>query len=204
MVTTAERTISWEQDGIQNNYPTDSLVSLREAVKEGKSINIHGEAGSGKTTLLKLLVNLMEDSHVIFVENSSSHTPIIEKIGSSTVAILRAGTDPNWTILRSRPDVVFVDGDDSLRASSGISQYDGAEYSDDYLPYQHDLFLHRLLVGDVQVISAGTRTVDSINTHIKEYRPNLGNLDYDIDVRIRNLTEAARKPSFSLELMHLR
>lgn len=188
---------------------SDAPDSLYRAVLEGKSIHINGGAGSGKGTLLRLLSDLIRsDAEVMFV-NENYYPAIIlpggaqEYIPSEKPIGVPLFFDPVWNIVRPRPDVAVIDGDNVLQSYRDESELT----NDDYRPYQHDdTLLEMTVYKGIQVLSAGTRSLAEITSHIQEYRGKDASLNYDIEVTIKapSSQDAEKGIPATLEIVHLK
>lgn len=184
----------------------DIPESLSQAVSEGKSIHISGGAGSGKGALLGLLRDALDDNaEVMFVDERYMPEillpgPAKEYIPSKKPTGIALFFDPVWNIVRPRPDVAVIDGDNVLQ-----SYQDNAELTnEEYLPYQHDDTLREFTVyKGIQVLSAGERSLAEMNAHLQEYRGADATLNYDIEVTIKTLTDGA-EPRTVIEVAKLK
>lgn len=170
-----------------NLFAQDVIDRLSGAVSAGKSIHIAGGLGSGKGALLSLLTgSIHKGAEVMFVDENYFPSVILpgsakEYIPSEKPKGVALIFDPVWNILRPRPDVAIIDGDDVLRSYHDASELTNEEYT----PYQHDdTLLEFTVYKGVQVLSAGTRSLDEITSHIQEYRGKDAVLNYDIEVII--------------------
>lgn len=168
--------------------PSEVPDSLYRAVLEGKSIHISGGAGSGKGTLLRALSDLLRsDAEVMFVDENYYPAIILpggvkEYIPSEKPAGVALFFDPVWNIVRPRPDVAVIDGDNVLQSYRDESELT----NDEYRPYQHDDTLREFIVyKGIQVLSAGERSLAEMTAHLQEYRGQDATLNYDIEVTIK-------------------
>jgi hypothetical protein len=172
---------------VSNLFPQEAFDKLSEAVSAGKSIHIAGGLGSGKGALLNRLSEFLPDNAEVMSVNENYFPAILlpgctkEYIPSEKPAGVALFFDPVWNIVRPRPDAAVIDGDDVLRA-----YHDEPELAnDEYLPYQHDdTLLEFTVYKGIQVLSAGIRSLDEMNSHIQEYRGQEARLNYDFEVTI--------------------
>lgn len=205
MVNQQEKFTQYEDDAT-SHYPSDVLDALKEMIAGHGNVHIHGAKGSGKSELLRILAaNLTDQKNIIFVPQEYDFCRRHENLPN--VKFFPPGLDP-WTILiKKEPDVVIVDGDESLRAKNGKQFPSGEPIDDEFLPYQHEHTLWDMTNKHIQVLSAGEHSVYEMNEHLKEYGMGAYGMNYDLDVEIKKALKDDGTLWFSLDVKdvkHLR
>lgn len=165
------------------NYPSDAISSIKEALENGENIHIHGQRESGKSTLLRLLAQeFSKEPYALFIPQWYDVYDKHEDLPLAT--FLPPGLD-YWHILqKKKPEVVIVDGDDSLQAKNGKQFPSGEPIEEEFLPYQHEHTLWTMTNQHIQVISAGEHSVPEMNEHLKEYGMGAYGMNYGLDIEI--------------------
>lgn len=167
---------------------SEAPENLLQAALTGKSIHISGGAGSGKGMLLRTLMDVFDESIEIMFVDDNYYPQIIlpggakEYIPSEKPIGIPLFFDPVWNVVRLRPDIAVIDGDNVLQAYHDESELT----NDEYRSYQHDDTLREMTVyKGIQVLSAGERSLAEMTAHLQEYRGKEATLNYDIEVIIK-------------------
>lgn len=171
---------------LRSSFPVKATERLFKAFSLGKSVHVRCNDNSASASLLWLLAQEFEpQGQVLFVDSSNSSFNTKDAVTKDkNIVLIDPFLDPMFHVLRIQPDVVIANGDNVLRAKTGVNYHTGIAYPKEYLKVQHQNMLYVLRKRNVQVLSSGTASLAKMQNDLRNHLREEVSLNYDIEVTL--------------------